>query len=436
MKNNQSLKAAIGSIICIAILALALHSTASATVKSWEDVEKLKMRYEQLYRDYTTKLSETNQETRKKLADEVTAAKNRYEEARKMFSLTDRTKESIKNTATKVKDTVKKVFSSGNGSKALGTSEGSDNGIVASGTGVHLPGFDQISVNIDGDNYCGQFAMTTALNGMGIPAAGDTVYKMTNPAGIFTGPSTIVEYLRMSGVDASSKHNASIEDIIKKLDDGKPVITLVNSSGNVPHWICITGYDVDSNGKVKSLSMRDSYWGTKSTFSMEVGDFMKKWEAPLGNGFLSGVAGYKNLMIDIAGTAEKAFSPPLFTNNFWTATEDNMAAGINDTVTGFKRLSPTQLAGGVLKLGIGIPGAVTGVVSNGLSKVGSIASDWGKTKWNEGGTLNKVIGGAAVVGGTAAKVVGVVGKTAANALSTVASVFGNGIKKLGYVFAR
>jgi hypothetical protein len=201
-----------------------------------------------------------------------------------------------------------------------------------------LEGYEEQQISINGNNYCGQFAMTAVFKGLGITADSQKIYEDTNPAGIFTAPTTITEYLNMNGVDAVSKQNASLSDIVKKIDAGLPAMVLMSTADGTPHWVTIYGYDCDTDGKVVSVEMRDSYWGTKSVYKMDTATFLSRWNSPLGSGFGSNFVGYKNVMIDIKGTKTKDKSPSIFNFNISTATEDNIANGINDVCNGLQKL--------------------------------------------------------------------------------------------------
>lgn len=422
MKQNLSLKAAMIALACVACLSVLLQRPAEATLQ--EELDRHRYEYETLYKQYSESLKQNVNSATAELAKKVQTAKRQYDETLNKFKMSQQTKDKIKQTAAKVGDTIGRVFSTG-GASAPESGETRPN---------HLTGYADLPIKIDGDNYCGQFAMTSVLNGMGIPAGAQDLYKSTNPAGIFTAPPTIVETLRLNGLGATEKHNCSLNDIVKKIDSGKPAMVLMNSGDGTPHWVVVYGYDTDSNGKVKSLTLRDSYWGYSKPYEMDAERFSELWAAPLGNKFVGSLAGYKNLMIDIGDVKEKQKSPHLLNFNFWTATEDNLSSGINDVVTGFKNLSPTQLAGGVAKTVLGVPGAAIGITANGFSALGNKLSSWGKDKFKQDGIGNKLLGGASVVVGGASKVVGWVGKAAGNVISSTASITGNFIKKLGYVF--
>ncbi len=287
-----------------------------------------------------------------------------------------------------------------------------------------LPGYDEVSISIDGDNCCGQFSMASVFQGMGIDKDPQQIFRDTNPSGIFTAPPVIVDYLNKNGVAARQLNNASVEDIIKKIDAGKPVIVLVHTSGGVPHWINIYGYTKNADGSLKSFTMRDSVWGTRRGYEMDAATFVEKWKKPFGPSIGSHFVDYSNLMIDIDGDSTSPRSP------FETATEDNIASGLNEVVTGYTNKDWGQLAGGLTKLAGGIPGAVTNLISKVPGVLGEMMSDWGSERWERGGLGNRVIGGAAVVGGKALEAVSWVGQTIGNASSKLSSTIGNGIRSL------
>ena len=292
------------------------------------------------------------------------------------------------------------------------------------GSSKILPGYEEQDISIDGDNYCGQFAMTSVFKGLGIDQKAQDVYKATNPAGIFTAPPVIVGYLNKNGVKARQRQNCSIDDITKKIDAGIPVMVLVDSGDGTPHWINIYGYNRDAAGKVTSLRMRDSYWGTRSGHEMDIDEFSKAWKRPFGDTFIGKLAGYSNLMIDINGGSSWPSTP------FTTATEDNMASGINEVVTGWTNRDWGQLAGGASKLVLGIPGAVVSMGSRLPSTLGGMLSGWGKDRMNQGGVGNTILGGAAVAGGSVLQAGGWLVNQVGNASSSIAKGIGNGIKSL------
>lgn len=423
MKKNVIVSKSWAAVAAVLMLLVAVQLINAASIP--QEVEELRMKYERLYRQYTQAISEAKSSAAAELGKEVETAKRRYEEARKALTPTQKTQQKIKETAEKFKNTVDTLFSSG---------DKDETPVVTASK--ELPGYSDFKIRIDGDNYCGQFAMTSVFNGMGVSKDPQQIYKDTNPAGIFTSPPAIVEYLNMNGIDASQKQNASIADITRKLDAGLPVIVLMNSGSGVPHWVNVYGYNTDASGKVVSLKLRDSYWGTSKGIDMDVEKFKTAWNDPVGTKLPNSLLGYSNLMVDIKGTREPAQSPSALNFNFNTAMEDNMSSGINDVVTGFKRIAPMQLAGGLVKCVLGIPGTALGITSKAINKGGDLIVDWGKSRLDKGGFGNTLLGGTAVVAGSVVKATGFVTKAAGNLLSGVASVAGNFTKKLGYVFAR
>lgn len=287
-----------------------------------------------------------------------------------------------------------------------------------------LDGYEDTSISISGDNYCGQFAMSSVLKGLGIECDPQKIYQETNPAGIFTAPPVIVDYLNKQGVSARQRHKASIDDIAAKIDAGQPVLVLVDSGGGIPHWVNIYGYDRDENGNITSVRMRDSYWGTSSGHQIEIEEFKKKWEKPLGDSLLGTFSNYKNLMIDINPGSTWPKNPPQ------VATEDSLATGINEVVTGWTNRDVAQLGIGINRLLSGIPGAVITLGCRLQSKNGDRITRYGRKKMEAGGIFNKVVGGAAVAAGTVVDVVGKIGQATGNVLSTITNSISNGLNRL------
>lgn len=408
------------------LAALIATSQSLYAVNINQEILELKMRYEDAYNRYTTALKEGATRTAQDLSAQVAQLKAKYEAARKRLSLSESTKKSIKEGIDSVTEKVSDTFAYGTGDTTDLTTDNTDGG-------KSLPGFDKYEVYIDGNNYCGQFSTAMIFKYYGISKDGNRIMRETNPASIFTAPSTLVEYLNLNGLDANEKNNASISDLIKKLDKGEPVQCLVNADGT-PHWICVYGYETDENGKVSGLKMRDSWWGVSKSHTMDIEKFKEVWKAPMGNGFASNFVGYSNLMIDIKGTKTPSKSPSALNVNFSTATQDNITSGINDVVTGFRNLSPTKFGSGITKCVLGVPGAVVGVAGTGLKSAGKKMVDWGKEEWKEGGVGDRIAAGAAIVTGYASQAAGTLAKVSGNALSCVANVAGNLINKLGYVF--
>ena len=307
----------------------------------------------------------------------------------------------------------------------------------------------EINIPSGADNFCGQFAMTALLRALGKNVSEEEIYNATNPSGIFTGPSAIVEYLNKKGVSASSKNNASLDDLVAQIDKGYPVMCLVNTKfddgGNGKatgaHWVCIYGYEKDKDGNVVSLKMRDAFWNINENKNgwkkdpLPVDEFLKIWGSPLGEtrlsnfGFLTSCSSYKNLMIAVDGTKEES-SGSMFNVNLRTATEDNAAGAINDLVTGWKNKDYVQVGSGVVKSIFGIPSVIVGGASNAISSGSDNLINWGNGRMEQGGMFNEILGGAAYGIGSVGKAVGTVGKTASNIVAGVGSAIGDGAKSL------
>jgi hypothetical protein len=411
--------------LTMVLLYLFLGAVLVSATSIPQQLEELKMDYEKKYKEYTQALSDGKSSVVAELGRELQIAKDKYEKAKNAITPTQKTKDKIKDAKDKIKETIVDIFDI---KDAKGTSYKED-GVTT------LNGYADQSININGNNYCGQFAMSAVFKGLGISADPQKVYKETNPAGIFTGPSTIVEYLNLNGVDAAKRNNATIADIANRIDQGLPVMLLMGTEDGTPHWVTIYGYEANDQGRITSFTMRDSYWGTNKGYSMDITTFTDRWQNPMGSGFASNFVGYSNLMIDIKGTKAKDKSPSLTNFTFSTATEDNVAGGINDIVTGFKNIDPVRFVAGTTKCVLGIPGAAVGIVSKGVSALGDKLNNWRKDNLKgKDGVGNKILNAATATVAVGVKAVAAVGEVAGNILSGAANMAGNFINKLGYVF--
>ncbi|NLI76747.1 MAG: hypothetical protein GX442_09935 [Candidatus Riflebacteria bacterium] len=396
--------------VLLSVLLLLAGTAAASTVA--EELARLKWEYEQKLQQYHQALQKAHTHNVQALSREVQTAKARYDQAKKRFdAVADKVGQKIDQVVTKVGSTIATVADVGDGGGDLPLATRS----------VSLPGYGPCA-GITGDNYCGQYAMSTVLLGMGAHTDPQTIYRDTNPAGIFTAPSTVVEYLGAQGVPAHIKNRASLADIKAKLDAGLPVMVLIGS----PHWITITGYTADASGRIAQLEAYSN--GQKCTYDAE--GFLKKWAAPLGSARYAQFADYENLMIDI-GKPDAKVKTPVYSSNFWTAMEDNAAGAVNDVVTGWKNVKPFQLVGGLIRGVAGIPATVSSVVGSFLQQGGDRLSAWGSERWANGSASGKLLGGTAVVAGTLAKALGTGARFVGNVLASGATLMGNGFKKLG-----
>jgi hypothetical protein len=302
-----------------------------------------------------------------------------------------------------------------------------------------------------GNNSCGQYATSTVFNFYGLDETYPVTLKNMNPTGSFTAPDRIVDYWKKSGIDVDYKNKCTLNDIKKQLDSGNPAVCMVDADGS-GHWITITGYNKNADGSIKSFVMRDSYWGVRSNHEMSVEEFEKRWTKPLKgtNAILGTVLDYDHLLITPKGKSDGGFSLKNLLNlpnNFSTALNDQIANGANQfclalgqDVTKIKSIKdfdikkvnfPRAIAGAAevltalpQKLMFGLPGTA-------LKDGGDAIKNWGAKMSQKGGTLDKIVGGAATGVGT---VVNTAGKGLTAAGNAVSSVVDSGFKGLRKIF--
>ncbi|MFC1742449.1 C39 family peptidase [Candidatus Riflebacteria bacterium] len=292
-------------------------------------------------------------------------------------------------------------------------------------TSLNYPGIDRPEA---GDNYCGQYAMTTILQGMGKKIDFKDVYKETNPAGIFTAPGIIVEYLNKTTKGAIQHNSGRVKDLVKQLDGGKPVMVLVDAGGT-PHWVALTGYKTDTAGNITEWEMMDSYWGIgkqnrKAYKSHE--DFIKMWKSPLGDSFLGKTSGYNNLWIEI-GRKKHLFTGQPFSCSY----TDLAAAAINSVVTGWKNKDAVRLGKGLCETIFSVPSVLLGGLGKSMEDLGDSGAAWGAWQFKEKGFFNKIKGGGAYLGSKAFGFAGTAVKSVGNAVAKVGKGAGWVVEKAG-----
>jgi gas vesicle protein len=280
----------------------------------------------------------------------------------------------------------------------------------------------------DRNNYCGQYAMTTVFKSLGIDKSFEDVYQDTNPAGIFTAPNNITDYLSKNGVENTMKQGASINDLKAQVDTGMPAMILVDA-GSAPHWVAVVGYRTTPEGKTE-FRVCDSYWGVSKGYATIGEDELRKmWGQPL-TGALAFATNYNNLMISVKGKVTPPAKQSILVTPGRTNVEDALGGGICDVVAGWKNRNVGQVAKGVGNSVAGILGAIPNIAGKAISKGSDALQNWGRERSEKGGFFNKLLGGLATGTGKVANVGGSILQTAGNAVTSVAQTAVNGIGKV------
>jgi hypothetical protein len=299
---------------------------------------------------------------------------------------------------------------------------------------VALPGF-VVPANLRGNNYCGQYAMTSVLNAMGGAVDFGRIYDESNPFGIFSAPTTLVEYLNRIGCQAWLRNGSTASALRAKLDAGKPVIVLVDCGGT-PHWVAVSGYKKDAAGNVISYELRDSVWGISGpngAHDMPAAEFERNWAAPLkGIVVVRNLTDYSNLLIDIgAYDPNQTRTTPILSGNFHTSVEDSYAGGINDVVTGFGTWSPTSVVSGGGKLVSGVAGSALAVPGRGIRDGGAAVLDDAGSRWERGGFINRTAAVGEYATGGLLYGTGATLNAGGQLISATGNAAGNTVKKAG-----
>jgi len=131
-------------------------------------------------------------------------------------------------------------------------------------------------------NACGTTSLTSVLKYFGSNVKDhweiDKAIRSTK-FDMFTAPGDIVSYARSKGFNAGLKNNSSAEEAAKFIDQGVPVIALIDPGDKYDfnmHWVVLVGYEKNDQGKVSSLKIADPGWG--STYTEDIETFNKEWK--------------------------------------------------------------------------------------------------------------------------------------------------------------
>lgn len=295
--------------------------------------------------------------------------------------------------------------------------------------------FDQDVVATD-PNACGTttLSMILATRGLIPPTleAAKAVDDAVRRWGGFSAPDDLEKFAESKGLHSEGYNDQSFGDIKNHLGAGRSVMAMINGGSN-PHWIAIQNVS-EKNGQ-EFVTYADPADGATHTVTRQ--EFEAMWAKPMDSqgGFVNGLMNYKNF-IQVFDS-----KPVPASNDFSIAYTQAAADGITDITNGGVDIGrvftkgkigglisgPLGIVGGVVSTALAIPGAVGRIVEMGGDKV----LDWAKSKWNEGGFGNKVLGGLGFVGGGILKGLGWGVKQIGNVVAKVGQKIGGAITKVG-----
>jgi predicted double-glycine peptidase len=113
-----------------------------------------------------------------------------------------------------------------------------------------------------------------------------------------SSPYNLADYARAQGMRTASRNNASLDDLTTMIDQGVPVLTMIEPSDPndmVLHYVAVTGYTRGADGKVQDVTIANPAGGELQTLSVD--EWTRKW----GHLKLEGKStGINNFMIAVA----------------------------------------------------------------------------------------------------------------------------------------
>lgn len=295
--------------------------------------------------------------------------------------------------------------------------------------------FDQDVVASD-PNACGTTTLSMILASRGLIPPTLEAAKAVDDAvrrwGGFSAPDDLEKFAESKGLHSEGYNNQSFGDLKNHLGAGRSVMAMVDGGGN-PHWVAVQNVS-ESNGQ-EFVTYADPADGATHTVTRQ--EFEKMWEKPMqGNGgFVNGLTGYKNFLQVMDS------KPVPASNDFSIAFTQAAADGISDIANGgvdIGRIFTQGKIGGIVSGPLGIVGGLVSTISalpGGVGRIiemgGDKVLDWAKSKWNQGGVGNKILGGLGYVGGGILKGLGWGVKQVGNVIAKVGQKIGSTITKVG-----
>lgn len=225
-------------------------------------------------------------------------------------------------------------------------------------------------------NACGTTSLANVLTHWGKPTTHEQIDKDIRAFDMFTAPDKIVDYARSHGMRAEMKVDASVDDIAKMIDQGVPPIVLMDpdSDNNLnQHYVTVSGYNRDANGKITDLVISDSAGGDR--YTMPVEEFQKKWDDLKMKGVSTGL---NNVMISVVpndgrkitggdGVTRSASDIQLPKSSFWSNLKSSVARGVANLLANVTN-GASKVWDGVKAVGNAI-GDAASAVANGAKKL-------------------------------------------------------------------
>jgi len=149
-------------------------------------------------------------------------------------------------------------------------------------------------------NACGTSSLAAVFEFWGKPVPRERIDSEIRRMNMFTAPDALVDYATRNGMRASLKSGASTEDVAKMIDQGTPVITLMEPFFDVDpsdlglHYVTVSGYTRGADGEIESFRIADS--ATNSVYEVSAEEFERAWS----NLRLKGVAtGFDRVMLTV-----------------------------------------------------------------------------------------------------------------------------------------
>ena len=220
-------------------------------------------------------------------------------------------------------------------------------------------------------NACGTTSLSMSLAYLGVPSDFRVVDESIRPwgdMGLGSSPIDLVTYARRAGVQAEMVNDASMEDMAKHVEAGRPVTVLMNTLGGTTHYVNIVGIERNADGDITGVKTRDPGGGDRS---YDIDTFNELWSDTK---ILPGMQGLPNTLCSALPLCNRLFivmdqpeNPKLPKGDYSKELEVSAASSLISSLNGMAGSVNTIANGHVLAGSASLAGNTVETVVSGAS---------------------------------------------------------------------
>jgi len=251
------------------------------------------------------------------------------------------------------------------------------------------------------DNPCGPYAITALANFNGKQAEfEDVAQRVTANTKIGIGPVEMMRAILSFEYTISARNDGALEDIVSAIRVGNPVVLLVDTGENEPHWALVKGFETEDE-KPTFFYTEDTFFASRyrnehgdspDGAKIEADQLVKYWDSPifpdLAGGLVNWATGYKRYMIICHRDGQGSDDIPLDS----VSPASLLYVGVTDFLKGARDRSVMGSLRGLTEASIAAVAGFHHVVFSTIRRVGEMVDGFGEWLADVGGPAGTILG--------------------------------------------